>query len=162
MVKKNNSLRIESDGTAIQYWNVRVRRIRQDKAFGLYSGGVRFELRPDINYPDWILLWLSSVPPDTFQKSALHYANTASLHILSCSLFTVIRPYELWVNDSDILLSIQEHPGWIWAHQAPYQIGTGPEGDHAARLVQRSGIVELCVFIAWCLINWAYGQFALP
>jgi hypothetical protein len=38
--------------TAIQYSNVRVGRIRQDKAFDLYSGGVRFEPRPDTVYPD--------------------------------------------------------------------------------------------------------------
>jgi hypothetical protein len=61
IVKKNESLRIEAerrwiyDRSSVRH--VRVRRTRQselvqEKASDLYSGGGRFESRPDTDYPD--------------------------------------------------------------------------------------------------------------
>jgi hypothetical protein len=45
----------------------------------------------DMDYPDWDLLWLSSVHQGKYQDSTLNLAMTDFFHILRNSLFTVIR-----------------------------------------------------------------------
>jgi hypothetical protein len=55
-----------------------------------YSGSPWFKSRS--SYTDLNLTWVSSFPPDKCWYIGLNYATTASIHILSNSLFTVIIP----------------------------------------------------------------------
>jgi hypothetical protein len=53
-----------------------------------YSGGLRSNLGPRNDYPDWGGSWFSSVPPRKLWNSTWNQAMSTSFHILSNSSFT--------------------------------------------------------------------------
>jgi hypothetical protein len=50
----------------------------------------RSNLGSESAYPDWGILWFSSVPPGKFPDSSLNYATTAFFHVLSNALLCVL------------------------------------------------------------------------